>query len=58
MSKPLVEKVDGVRRVNRTDLYRYETPLYKVATENSDVIVYYAEDDIPAFLTAPAPQGD
>lgn len=47
---------EGVRLVSRADLISYEKPLYKVATSNKQVIVYYEGDDIPDYLTAPSPQ--
>jgi len=49
MSK--VAKKNGVRSVNRHELGNYDAPLYVVATETKDVIVYYAGDTIPSYLT-------
>ena len=42
--------INGERLVDRADLYKYETPLYKVATSGRWVVVYYAGDSIPAYL--------
>ena len=46
-----VPKKNGVRSVNRHELRKFETPLYTVATETKNVIVYYAGDTIPSYLT-------
>jgi len=47
-----VPMIDGVRRINRHELGRFEKPLYIVSTETKDVIVYYEGDSIPDYLTA------
>jgi hypothetical protein len=52
-----VPEVNGSRSVDRCELYKYEKPLYKVATSGKQVVVYYEGDNIPAFLTAPPVQG-
>lgn len=41
---------NGQRVVDRCDLFKYEAPLYKVSTSGREVVVYYADDDIPQWL--------
>jgi hypothetical protein len=50
MSKPQVPLTDGQRIVNRHELGNYEAPLYRVATNSKQVVVYYEGDNIPEFL--------
>ena len=44
------EYINGQRLVERSELWKYEKPLYKVATDGTAVVVYYAGDSIPAWL--------
>ena len=50
--------VNGERLVDRSELYKYDPPLYKVATTGKWVVVYYEGDTIPAYLQQEANNGE